>query len=379
MSTKAKYVTYILIAITILSFVMAFFVKPRAVDRHIVEPEISVARVPILNAHNLAERVAKSYSLAFVIVKGEFEYGNAAALETLRNWAGKNFQRDPNFLHPTSLERRSESNQSIIDSFSYSILATAHSYLEQAVVGLLQWRINDFLESESYNSFRDDFYSVFGQDPDTATLLARYQTHRAQQAIDPILGALLWLLLGCAGFVVFLRSKTDDQSSRAQRILAYAWIALGLFYIVSAWIQNQVPVLISAIICGAIGCYLLRPVKVRYGENHGLNFEWIKLNRSTLALLYWITVSMLLIRIVSWIKTGNLLNPDPVTLVVCSLTGDFLHDPADIKRNIDRWIGVIWTVFSLWIIPQLFQTEEETEWEEDLSPIQRSIGPVGID
>jgi hypothetical protein len=374
MTAKSKYISYILIGLTILSFVTAYFVKPHAFDTTIVAPESSIARNAVAPPHNLADRVAKSYNLAFVIVKSEFSDKNANALESLRNWASKNFQHDPNFLHPASLERRTESNQSIIDSFSYSILATTHYLLEQCVASFLQWRIHAFHGTHAYESFRNDFYNVFGQDTDSATLLARYQSHRAQQAIDPLLGASLWLILAGLGLIMFFRGKSDDHAGRGQRILASTWLALALFYIVSAWIQNQVPILISAIVCGAIGLYLQRPVKITYGENHGLNLEWIRLGQPTIALLYWITISMLLIRIVSWIKTGSLLDPDPVTLVVSSFTGDFLHDPAEIKRNIDRWVGVIWTLFTLWTIFRITEeADEDFEWEEDLSTIQKSF------
>jgi hypothetical protein len=359
---------------TILSFVMAYFVKPHSFDTTIVSPDTSVARSLLASPHSLADRVAKSYNLALVIVRSEFSDDNANALESLRNWASKSFQKDPNFLHPASLEQHSQANQSIIDSFSYSILATSHHYLEQWVAAFLKWRINYFHTKEPYQSFRDDFYYVFGQDAETATLLARYQSHRAQQAIDPILGAVFWSILGCFGLIMFFRGKSDDHAGRGQRVLAFTWLALSLFYILSAWVQNQVPILISAIICGGIGLYLQNPVKLTYGANHGLNLEWIRLNKPTVTLLSWVTVSMLLIRIVSWIKTGSLLEPDPVTLVVCAFTGDFLHDPAEIKRNIDRIIGFTWTLFTIWAVFQLSEgADEDFDWEEDLSTIQRSF------
>src|SRR6516225_11095198 len=98
MSSRAKYISYILIAVTIVSFVMAYFVKPHSFDTTIVSPEIAVATKPFASPHSLADRVAKSYNLAFVIVKSEFSDANANALESLRNWASKNFQKDPNFL-----------------------------------------------------------------------------------------------------------------------------------------------------------------------------------------------------------------------------------------------------------------------------------------
>jgi hypothetical protein len=374
MSSRAKYISYILIAVTIVSFVMAYFVKPHSFDTTIVSPEIAVATKPFASPHSLADRVAKSYNLAFVIVKSEFSDANANALESLRNWASKNFQKDPNFLHPASLEQQVQANHSIIDSFSFSIFATSHHFLEQCVIPLLQWRINAFHATEPYESFRDDFYYVFGQDSETATLLAQYQSHRAQQAIDPILAAVFWSILGIIGLVMYFRGKFNDHASKGQRVLALAWLTLSLFYMVTAWMQNRVAILISAIICGAIGLYLYRPVKISYGENHGLNLEWIKLRKPALTLLYWVTISMLLIRIVSWIKTGSLLDPDPVTLVICSLTGDFLHDPAEIKRNIDRWIGLCWTLFTLWTVFQITEeADEDFDWDEDLSAIQKSF------
>jgi hypothetical protein len=374
MSARQKYFSYFFVALTAASFLMAYFVKPHPFNADIVLPETSFSKGVVSSPRTLAERVAQSYNLAFVIVKSEFSETNANALESLRNWASKNFQHDANFLHPASLELRSESNQSIIDSFSYSILATTHYFLAQQVAEFLQWRIDDFRRTDSYKSFTTDFYNVFGQDADAAALLARYQSYRAKEAIDPLLCAGFWLVLGCFGLVIFSRSKADGHATKEQLLLAYIWIALSLFYIVSGWIQNQVPILISAIICGAIGLYIRRPVRVNYGENHGLSFELIRLSWPAIALLYWITISMFLIRIVSWIKTGSLVDPDPVTLMICSFTGDFLHDPADIKRNIDRVIGVIWTLLSLWTVIQLAEEPEEFfDQEEDLAFIQKSF------
>jgi hypothetical protein len=377
MDARHNYLFALLITVTVLSFLMAYFVKPHPFQADIVLPENSVAKPSAPGTHSLADRVAKSCNLALVLVRSEYSETNANALESLRNWASKNFQRDPNFLHPPSLETQGELNQSIIDSFSYSMLASLHSLFEGQIAGFLRARIDDFHHSEPYATFSNDYNQLFGKDADSATLLARYQSGRARQAIDPLLGAMFWVVMLCVSAVIFFRGKFDSRAGKGQSILAYTWIALALFYIVSGWIQNQVPILISAIICGGIGLYVWRPIKISYGENRGLSFELLRIPRRTLVLLYWITVSMLLIRIVSWIKTGTLLAPDPITLIISALTGDFLHDPADIKRNIDRFIGAVWTLFSLWTILQLAEEpEEEFDQEEDLAPIQRAFFSV---
>jgi len=378
MNARHNYLFAAFIVLTVLSFLMAYFVKPHPFQTDIVVAQQSPAKVPsAASFHTLADRVAKSCNLALVLVRSEYSETNANGLESLRNWASKNFQRDPNFLHPPSLESQSESNQSVIDSFSYSILASLHSIFEAQVADFLRGRINAFQQSEPYATFSDDYNELFGKDADSATLLARYQSGRAKQAIDPLLGAIFWLVMSCCSAILFFRASYDSKASKGQSILAYVWLALALFYIVSGWVQNQVPILISAIICGAIGLYLWRPIKISYGENRGLTFELQRISHRTIILVAWMTISMLLIRIVSWIKTGSLLTPDPVTLIISALTGDFLHDPAEIKRNIDRLIGAVWTLFSLWTILQLAEEpEDDFGQEEDLAPIQRAFFSV---
>lgn len=373
MSPKTKYITSVLIGFTAISFLMAYFVKPHRFTAEIVAPEPTVSKVQTVAVRTLADRVAMSYNLAFVIVKSEFSEKNANALESLRNWAKRNFQHDPHFLHPASIEQPSESNQSIIDSFSYTIFATIRYYLAQPLADFLSWRISDFHATEPYRSFSADYYDVFGQDSEATALLARYQSQRARDAIDPLIAMLFWLILSGAVLFNYYRGKIDSHASKEQRALASIWTALSMFYVASGWIQNQVPILISAIICGAIGIYLWRPVKLTYGENNKLDFELIRLNRLSIVLMFWVTVSMLLIRIVSWINTGSLLTPDPVSLIISAFTGDFLHDPAEIKRNVDRLIGVVWAFFSIWTLLQIADEPEDLfEQEEDLTPIQKS-------
>jgi len=368
------------VGVTVVSFLTAYFVKPHAPNAEIVSPPLA-ALGGTSSPGQLAERVAKSYNLAFVLVSSEFSQQNAVALESIRNWANQSFRKDPNFLRPASLESLPETNHSIIDSFSYSILASIRYFFEERAAEFLRWRIAAYQTSQSYNSFVTDYYDLFGNDTDSVTLLSRYQSQRARDAVDPLLCAVFWLLCTVTSVWYFANSKSRDNASssshsigRMQRACAWLWIALSLFYVVSGWVHNQVSILTSAIVCGAIGFYIRFPIKVAYTEGSGLRFELLRLSKPIISLIAWISISFVFIRIITWIKTGTLLHPDPISLIVAGCLGDFVHDPSGIKRTLDQIIGVTWAALTIYVLMPYFSSDEnvDVDYEEDLSSLQRS-------
>jgi hypothetical protein len=361
------------IALTVASFLTAYFIKPHAQTQDIVTLDYD-SKAPIVQTAPLANRVAKSYNLALILTRSAFTPSNATALEAMRNWASKKFAGDPNFLHPASLEDEPESNQSIIDSYTHSMVASMRFAFEDLIANFLSWRIQDFQNSDSYNAFLVDYFGVFGNDVQAQELLAKYESARARDAIDPFLIAIVWtFLLACALFYLVQRRGTS-LPQRTQTVLAAVWLTLALFYTISAWAQNQVSILVSAIVCGAIGLYLKRPLKATYDETRGLTFQLVNLSSPVITLVAWISISLMLIRVISWIKTGSLVHPDPITLILCGLRGDFLHDPVHVKRNIDRIIGLLWLVFTLWIMPRLSgEWTAEGAQEEPLRAIQKPL------
>ncbi|MFN8552125.1 MAG: hypothetical protein U0103_11595 [Candidatus Obscuribacterales bacterium] len=98
--------------------------------------------------------------------------------------------------------------------------------------------------------------------------------------------------------------------------------------------------LISAWVLGWIGIYIRRPVTIELGEDKGLSFKVLTPSRSVIALGYWATFSLIAIQILTWIKTGSLMNPDPVSLLISCFTGNFLYDPTSAKRAISQAVGV---------------------------------------
>ena len=374
-NTQRSRVTTIAVVLTVISFLTAYFIKPHPPTQEIVPaPASIVGTTKNPNVPPLSVRIQKSFALALILVRSDFTLPNAAALEALRNWASKNFEQDANFLHPPSVDNETEASQSIIDSYAYSLLGTTRYFFESLMSDFLKNRIQDYQTSPSYLSMCVDYFGLFGYDLDSAQLLARYQSERAKDAVDPMLIGLLWLLLGAAAISYWMFGKPSTPFSRTQVVLAYGWLTLAVFYTVSAWVQNQISILISAVICCLIGLYLRRPIKAVFGENRALSFELVSLSSTVLSLLTWVSISLLLIRIVSWINTGSLLHPDPITLFISGLRGDFFHDPVHVKRNMERIAALSWLAYTMWLLPRLSgEWTEDAAQDEPLRAIQKPL------
>ena len=100
--------------------------------------------------------------------------------------------------------------------------------------------------------------------------------------------------------------------------------------------------MLSALLCAAIGFYLRRPITASRGEDRGFSLRLLTLGAKSLALLWFLTITLLGIQLLSWMKTGSLSNPDPITLLIGSFTGNYFHDPLTIKRNLAHLIGLTW-------------------------------------
>jgi len=370
--TKA-YLTYGAIAFTVASFLMGYLVKPRANTRDIVPLNYQGKPQPFQGAA-LANRIAMSYNLALILTRSQFSSSDATALEAIRNWASKNFARDPNFLHPVSVEDDPSASQSIIDSYVHSMMASIRFAFEALMADYLSWRIQDYQNTDSFKFFCLNYFGTFGSDIEARQLLASYQSSRAREAIDPMVIATVWSILISFAIWYLAFSRRSSFSQRIQSILAAGWLTLALFYTLSAWNQNQVSILVSAIISGIIGLYFLRPVTVVHGENKGMTIQLVNFSTPVLALFAWLSVSLLIIRVICWIKTGSALHPDPITLIISGLRGDFLHDPVHVKRNIDRILGLLWLAFTLWLLPNFSgEWTAEAAQEEPLRAIQKPL------
>lgn len=351
MKLPKKSLIYIAIAVMCLSFVLSYFYRPQPPERELVKASqempcgtnfVATGRAPMAN------RVANSFTLALVLEKSEFSEKNATGIECMRVWAQENFQRDPSFLRPVTLKVPVAIHHSIIDSFFYNLLAGPMYFLQDRAMDYLSARVADFHNSRAYLSFVGDYYEAFGMDVESATLLARYQNERAKLAVNVVLGAVFWLLVAVGGMISILTVRAGIHTSRGQWLLAYGWLLVSVLYLIVGWIQNSVPVMASAIICGAVGLYLCKPFKLQISEDSALTVKFVGLSPHYVAIFAWISVSLVAIRLITWAKTGTLFDPDPITLLASSFSGDFLHEPVHAKKNIKSAVGLVWLLYGLW-------------------------------
>jgi hypothetical protein len=364
---RKRYVAaYICIALVGLAFAMSYLVRTRTPSLELVTGQ---QELPDPKAHyslesGLSERVSKSYGLALVLVISEYSRNNAVALEAIRSWAHQKFQRDRDFLHTLETSTVSASHNSVIDALCYSLLTPPRFLLETEALLMLQHQIAVFHSTKAFQAFRADYFDSFGLDHESANLLARYQCERAKPAVGILLLVAYWLVAGILGFALHFRRHNEVRSTRWQRSLSFFWFALSLFYIIVSWVQNDVSELVSSIFCVLLGLYLRRPIAIAFGEDKGLSLKLLVPSVPVLAGATWVTVTLVGIQALTWIHTGSMTQADPVSLMVSSITGDFVHDHANAKRYVTRITGVIWllaTVWGLWVSMHATRSFENVE------------------
>ena len=139
-----------------------------------------------------------------------------------------------------------------------------------------------------------------------------------------------------------------------------------------AWYQNQVVLLVSAVVCTVLGLYLRHPFTVQLADGKAVTFKLIELSRPVIACSLWITLSLVAIQIMTWVKTGSLIDPDPLTLLLCSCTGNFIHDPTSAKRSISHAVGIIWIILSLWAFREMAFGSDSPEIEKELALLNQT-------
>ncbi len=354
-----------------IAFFMSYFGRPHEPSVEIVSAlqELPDPKKTYPLDTGLAERISRSYGLALVLVISEYTQRNAFALDSLRAWARQQFQKDGGFLHNQQPEPITK-HVSIVESLCYSLFASPSYALREAALNFVRDQIADFHTTQAYMRFRSDYFDSFGLERESALLLARYQSDKARVAVDVLLTAAFWLIVFIVGAILALRAKPGVRSSRLQRVLAYFWVLMAVYYLCSAWSQNQVVVLISAWVCGWIGIYIRRPVAIDLGEDKGLSFRVLTPSRSMIALAYWATFSLIAIQVMTWIKTGTLLSPDPLSLLISSFTGNFLYDPTSAKRTISHATGIAWILMSLWVFREITVGAPTAEVELELASLK---------
>jgi len=348
------------IVLVVAAAVMAFFVKPSPDVTPMVDQaaELSAPELKVTQGGRFPARVMQP-KLALVLIQSEFSKGNADALEALRSWAKERFSEDRTFLHPVAVTR-TEPHQTIFDSMCHNLFAPGRYWIEKRVMNFLRWRINEYQDTNEYQAFRVDFYELFGAETDAALLLCGYQEDRARQAVSIFMAAGCLFVLSCAALAMALRQGTSPLFSRGRRLLCYGWFALSMFYAVVAWSSNDVASLMATLVSMSVAGYLVCPFHVAVEEDRRLTLIPYDLSPRVVAFLTWTSLTLLGVHLLTWIKSGNLAEPDPVTLLFSGLYGDFLHDPDSAKKLLSSVLGVMWLLGSAWMVHIWWRSGDRT-------------------
>ena len=340
---------FLLVFVVLAGSILSFFANPTVVSpvkildqkEELESPEFKNREDP-----GFSERVVNS-TWAMVLVHSEFSDKNASGLEALRNWAKQNLTLDNQFLNPIELPRQRE-NKTIIGSLFGSFFGLPIKFTESLARELLSQRIAAFHQTDAYQTFRGDFYELFGVNKEAVKLLYRYQEDRAKDSIKVLLSCLFWTITSALILFNHFKEKSARKFGVFQRSLAYLWTAFACFYLFMACNSNSSEALAAAVICLVTGLYIAFPLSAIRDEKNELTLVKYELSARACAILLWITISLSGIQIINWIKGGILTDPDPITLLIGAITGNFLHDPTTMKRTVAEVIGVAWLSLTIW-------------------------------
>jgi hypothetical protein len=365
-----------IILLTLGCSLFAFFAKPKATLLSFVTPKDLLPsyqeRFP--GDTRLSDRVIKSYALAMVLVQTPFTQNNVTSLEMIREWSREQFQRHPDFLHPVSVIVDRERRDTVFGAVGYTILAPMKFWLEEQSASLLRMRIANFHGSNAFRSFSKAYFDFFGTDSDSATMLALYETERARQAVDVVLWFGVWLIGMAVSGVALFNSRKRDFFLTLQKVIAGAWCLIGTEYMFQAWDAGQAPVLASGLISLMVAAYLLKPFILATHQEGGQQLLFVRLAPRWVALAFWLTVSIFAIQVLTWVRTGLPNGSDPITLLLCSASGNFIHEPISSKRLITNIVACIWVVATFWSWRQREKSEPfATNEDEVLRSLERSV------
>lgn len=364
--TFRRRVIAMLLAAVATASVLSFFVKPRAPMLEMVSPMQELpefeARLPADRV--LAERVMGSFGIAMVLVRNPYTEKNAAALENVRSWAKERFHDAPDFLHPVRVRPEHEPNDTILGALGYNLWAAAHYAMQGQVGSFISWRIARFHETDAYKSFQSAYFSLFGKDDESATLLARYQTDKAKSAIDVVIWTVCWGAYLCVAALVTMLSSRKLRFERLRLCCSAAWLLIGISNAAHAWMSNSIPSMLSGLLSFAAAVFLWRPFLLRTRQDDAtLKVAFYEPGSGWISLSVWLTYSLLAMTVLTWIRGGVPEFPDPVTLLLSALNGNFVQDPEDGKRIIARVVGLVWIAVSVWA---LFQRDGDRRVEDEL-------------
>jgi hypothetical protein len=362
MHSKLRLVGITTIIVMVATFLMAYFVKPHSILPEVADLPEDYASLPEHSSDvPLATRISKASGFAFVLTVSEFSRENANVFVALRDWGIEMLQRDPTFLCAPQYRHQFEVPSSLFGSFVYNVFAAPRILAEETLLHIVRRQLHVFHKTEVYTQIRQDYYDSFGRDRESALLLSNYELDRAKKSVPTILSALYWLAVVGIGVYRFFYVH-QGMIDKIQKSMSGLWLALALFYLIETWSQNSVQVMLSSILCAGVGFYLRKPITGKRQADGGLSLKMVSLTTRQLLLLAFVTISLLIIHILTWIKTGSLENPDPVTLLFFSLGGNYFHDPMLAKRVLERTLGMLWVLSLAWLLKML-TTEQEIDLE----------------
>lgn len=351
-------VSVILVAIVSLTVVLAIFVKPKEKVRTLANADAIMAGASTSGLWDtrFANKVMNTVFFALVLTSDEYTGQNADALEALRSWAAREFHSDPRFLHPVVIPTP-VANSTYLNAGVYNLFAGPYYGAQSLVCDYLTARIDAYSKSRSFKAFTENCFEFFGHEPEAAAMLARYQSDRAKAAINPILSAIYFLaILAFSPLGVRpLRKKaeiwrrplgpTEVEGAPLAALIAYALISIAGFYFAQSVVLEGLAgqSLLAAFVALVAGLYVLFPLSVLVDSQNVMTLRSALSKRSMLTIAF-VMGSLLTIQALNWLKQGSLAAPDPLSLVLSSFTGDFIHEPAQAKKLLASTIAVVWSI-----------------------------------
>ncbi len=353
-------------------WLLTYFVKPRPAQLEFVTPQ---QQLPNYTAQypgdtKLIDRIVKSYELAMILVQTPYIQKNFTALESIRRWAREEFAERPDFLHPAVLELPEHNRDTVFGAVGYNMFAGVQAVAQEQIGHVLRWRIATFHDTYAYRTFRTAYFDLFGWDAEAAVLLARYQNDRAKIAVDVLLWSLTWTTAVIAAAVYLFKRRKSDFFGAVQKVTASTWLLMALAYLMQSWDKEQASSVISLIVSTLISVYLFVPVAIISHEEVGRKLARIRFAPNWTSLAAWLTISFLAVQILTWIRHSLPGATDPMTMLMQSFSGNFVHDPNHGKRLITTITAIVWGLAGVWAWRQQSKTyEPDFDAEIDLNKL----------
>jgi hypothetical protein len=348
------------IVTTVVCAVLTYFVKAKPVNLEFVTPQSVLPNYTATYPGDtkLSDRIVKSYDLAMILVQSPYMQKNYNALESIRRWARERFEQQPDFLHPTVLPVKETNRDTVFGAFGHNLFAQVHAYAQELVGHVVRARMQSWHDTYAYQTFSRAFFDLFGWDAEAALMLARYENDRARLGVDALLWAIAWTAGIVTGAVYLFRNRKKDFFRAVRMVTAGTWVALALAYLLQAWDTERASSVMSALFAIVTATYLYVPVAFVQHEEAGRKLAKIVFTPNWSALASWLTVSFLAIQVLTWIRHSMPGDAEPITMLIGSITGNFVHDPVHSKRLITGITAGVWLAFTFWAWRQRNKTYE---------------------